>query len=121
MIVWCSAAHLAEEDRPLDDRLFAEAARHARASLRVLTQVDRLDARPWFDEVAAETEIDVHSPIEISAVTGTGLEALADGLRQRLMASGRTGRQWLGMTAARCRESLESVAAALQKVREVFA
>jgi tRNA modification GTPase len=39
-------------------------------------------------------------------------------LRERLASSRSTGLQWLGMTAARCRESLESVAAALERAEE---
>ena len=66
------------------------------------------------DGTASEHEIDVSScgPPEISALTGEGLDTLAESLRGCLVASRGAGRQWLGMTAARCRESLEAVAEA---------
>ena len=56
--------------------------------------------------------------LAISAVTGAGLDDLAEQLRSRLAASRGPSRQWLGMTAARCRESLEAVAASLARAEE---
>ena len=56
--------------------------------------------------------------LAISAVTGEGLDDLAELLRSQLAASRGPGRQWLGMTAARCRESLEAVAASLARAEE---
>ena len=55
---------------------------------------------------------------EISALTGEGLDKLAEALRVSLAASRGGARQWLGMTAARCRESLEAVAESLRRAEE---
>jgi tRNA modification GTPase len=120
VVVWCSAANLSADQRRHDDALFADAMRQARKSLRVQTQVDHPQAEPWLgasDDLLLEG---IASPgsLEISALTGEGLDALADSLRRGLASSQGASRQWLGMTAARCRESLETAAKALTHAEE---
>lgn len=133
VLLWCSSAMLNQKDRELDDRLFDESKRLARQSLRVVTQIDRHHSTET-TEIPNRNAIELHSPtdlpdleiereissttgvsteVAISALTGEGLDSLAAGLRHCLATSQGSARQWLGMTAARCRESLESVAASL--------
>ncbi|MBS0203203.1 MAG: 50S ribosome-binding GTPase [Planctomycetes bacterium] len=121
VVIWCSAAHLPADQHSLDEQLFIETKQQARGCVRILTQTDRPDARMWLcDAVTSPFDIDatiVDLP-EVSAVTGDGLDKLAESLRQRLASARGTSRQWLGMTAARCRESLEAVAHALEHAEE---
>jgi tRNA modification GTPase len=121
LIVWCSAANLPASRREEDNLLFEQTRQYARACVRVQTQADRPDAEMWLrEEGASSIEIDSNgsdSP-EVSAVTGAGFDRLADMLRESLATSHGTARQWLGMTAARCRESLEGVVEALRRAEE---
>ena len=121
LVVWRSAANLAVERREEDHRLFEQTRQRARSCVRIQTQQDRPDAELWLrEEVVVPIGINAtnfDSP-EVSAVTGTGLDRLAEALRLSLVASEGTARQWLGMTAARCQESLESVVQALQRAEE---
>ena len=128
VVVWCSAANLGADHRDLDEQLFADLRRQSRACVRIQTQADHPDAQMWLlDGAASAHEIDVRDheidlnscgPPEISALTGEGLDTLVQSLRGCLVAARGAGRQWLGMTAARCRESLEAVAEALNRAEE---
>jgi tRNA modification GTPase len=117
VLLWCSAVNLEPDERDTDEQLFTLASRQSRSVLRVFTQWDRVDPARWAGCVASADDIDLPRQIvpEISAVTGEGLGDLAEILRQNLASSGGAARQWLGMTAARCRESLEAVSAALTR------
>ena len=108
VLLWCSSATLNASQRNLDEQLFAQAEAKSRCVLRVLTQIDQI-------EFARAVPVQADGALAISAVTGAGLDELAEQLRRRLSASRGPGRQWLGMTAARCRESLEAVAASLAR------
>ena len=111
VLLWCSTATLDATQHDLDEELFAQAEAQSRCALRVSTQIDRIEFPP-----AAAVLAD--PALAISAVTGAGLDDLAEQLRSRLAASRGPGRQWLGMTAARCRESLESVVTSLARAEE---
>ena len=111
ILLWCSSATLDATQSNLDEELFAQAEAQSRCTLRVATQIDRIGFAP-----AAVVLAD--PAFAISAVTGAGLDDLAEQLRRRLAASRGPSRQWLGMTAARCRESLEAVAASLARAEE---
>ena len=111
VLLWCSSATLDATQHDLDGQLFAQAETQSRSALRVSTQIDRIEFPP-----AAAVLAD--PALAISAVTGAGLDDLAEQLRSRLAASRGPGRQWLGMTAARCRESLESVVTSLARAEE---
>lgn len=124
VLVWLSSASLEVPDRTLDERLLADAASTSRNVLRVTTQIDRRPAvasAPTADPTASELDSSMEAalrmevPVAISAVTGAGLDELENALQHRLSEARGPARQWLGMTAARCRESLESVAAALAR------
>jgi tRNA modification GTPase len=126
VVLWCSAANLAVDRRDFGDQLFAITSQKSRACFRVLTQTDRSDAQSWLaeerqaglgDEVQVSQEITpaARGPAEISAFTGEGLDRMAELLRASLTNASDNSRQWLGATAARCRESLEAAAVALQQ------
>lgn len=121
LVVWCSAATLSSEHQDQDHRLFSEARRGSRSCVRILTQTDHVDARPWLHgDRTSPLEFEMASDLvlEVSAVAGLGLEILLDHIRDCLAKSTAVGRQWLGMTAARCRESLEATECALERAEE---
>ncbi len=111
VLLWCSSATLDAQQHDLDEQLFEQTQSDARCMVRVVTQIDR-------GEALRESDDTEQPALAISAVTGEGLDDLAELLRRRLAASRGPGRQWLGMTAARCRESLESVATSLARAEE---
>lgn len=119
LVVWCSAANLNHWHRDLDEHLFTQASSQAGKCIRIQTQTDHPDAQPWLSPAASPQDVDWKShATEVSAIAGSGIDALMDQLRDCLVASRGTARHWLGMTAARCRESLEAAAAALQRAEE---
>lgn len=111
ILLWCSSAALDSAQHDLDEVLFTEVEAQSRSALRVTTQIDRIEFAPATLVLADPT-------LAISAVTGEGLDDLAEQLRSRIAISRGPGRQWLGMTAARCRESLEAVATSLERAEE---
>lgn len=111
LVVWCTAAdlptELSAEDREQRTRL-AE----ARNVLTVRTKCDLCPAADSEHAVLSEAEL------EISVAEGTGLEALQDRILERLSEAYRGGRQLIGSTASRCRESLRSAGQSLQAAEE---
>lgn len=121
LVIWCSSSDLLPAHRDRDSTLFEEARVQARKCIRIQTQIDRPDAQMWlFDPDQSSTELDQVSetPLEVSAVSGIGLSDLAQVIRDRLTTSQGSARQWLGMTTARCRGSLESTAHALGRAED---
>lgn len=120
LVVWCSAANLDATRRDVDDELFSAVQQHARASMRVQTQIDHQNAQNWLSEFASHDIVDsfVSVPHEISALTGDGLDRLLELIRDRFTGVRGNDRQWLGMTEARCRESFEAVAESLRRAEE---
>jgi len=113
VVIWCSSATLDPTDRQSDEERFASVGRATSQVLRVQTQVDHERARVWLKTG--------HDLPGISARTGAGLDDLAALLRARLQSSQRPGAHWLGMTAARCRESLESASVSLTRAESAAA
>jgi len=111
VIVWCSSAALNPLQRELDQNLFLQIQSSAFSVVRLTTQTDRIHGVP--------TTPTSFPGSAISVVTGHGVDDFSECLRNRLISSDGRGRQWLGMTAARCRESLESVANALVQAGDV--
>lgn len=121
LVIWCSAANLDRTRQNLDNRLFEQTRQQSRACVRIQTQADLSDGTMWLrghEPLESAIFSDLTDELEVSAVTGEGLNPLADALRQSLAASRDGARQWLGMTAARCRESLECVAQALSRAED---
>ena len=127
VLLWCSSITLDNHQRLLDElqpdfvhvlvdgRIVASGgAALSRSSVRVLTQLDRVDP-------AQTLQMPPQSDTAISAVTEVGLDTLADLLRSRLSSPRGSARQWLGMTAARCRESLAAIAESLARAEATAA
>lgn len=127
VILWCSAGSLDRTLREFDEARYAEVCGEGRRILRVLTQMDHALAEPWVtsgtDSGSPDAVFVDRIPVvpEISATTGAGLDDLSDVLREHLQSSRRGGAQWLGMTAARCRESLDAVAETLSRAEHAAA
>lgn len=107
-VVWCTASDLAGPLREADDRLFDGLLREREAVLRILTKSDKYVPA---DSAGCNT-------IPISAASGAGLVELREAIGARLSEGRRGSRHLLGMTAARCRESLSRAVSSLQQARE---
>ncbi|WP_373651195.1 tRNA modification GTPase [Schlesneria sp. DSM 10557] len=110
LLVWCTAAGVTPADAALDDFLFEQASSGASASVRILTKID---LGPEFI-TSSRAAADHDKLLPVSAVTGQGLAEFEEHLKQRLSQSHSRNSQWLGMTAARCRDTLESLSASLR-------
>jgi tRNA modification GTPase len=127
LVVWCSSASSSETDVSLDNQLFAQAYTRSPNVLRLLTKIDLVDA--YRTPIGNESTNDLSSievvTLGVSAITEAGLSNVQTEIRRRLSTEQAGAGQWLGMTAARCREALESIAASLDravnaaKVREI--
>ncbi len=124
LIIWCTSAADSSEMRELDQKFFTIAASQSRSMIRVLTQSDRLCRdhaqldQLSIDGMASNQKLASEHSLVVSAVTGVGLDALAEAMSRMLVSSSNTSRQWLGVTATRCSESLEAVAASLAHAEE---
>lgn len=83
-----------------------------RMELVVLTKGDLL-AEDFLSDTSA------HNGLTVSALTGRGLTELKDAIAARLSQPAFGSRQWIGSTAARCRESLTAAAEALDRAHEI--
>ena len=99
----------------LDDHLFEEALAQTATAIRLRTKIDLAKQKPSISATNELPSVGVANPVPISAVTDVGLSDLKMLLRSRLSTDPSSGGQWLGMTAARCRETLETVAASLER------
>lgn len=92
LILWCSDL---SDDAVLDEPLIAALRHEQRPVVCVGTKADRVSACP-----------DVGVGATVSARDGRGLDELCAQLAKLLSAESRGRRQWIGMTAARCQNSL---------------
>ncbi|QDU50318.1 tRNA modification GTPase [Gimesia panareensis] len=111
LVVWCTAADLPSELRA-DDR---EQCTRLAETRNVLTVRTKCDLSPT---AVSEHAVPAEAELEISVAEGTGLEALQDQILERLSEAHRGGRQLIGSTASRCRESLRSAGQSLQAAEE---
>lgn len=108
VIVWCSDLSADAGSCALDERLISELMSEQRPLLCVGTKLDRpLTGHPG-KRVA----------VAVSARDGRGLDELCERLATLLGNESRGQRQWIGMTAARCQESLFAARAALERTLE---
>ena len=114
LILWCRSSTLTPDERNVDDALFREIAQSHTEVLQVITKADLTDRH--HDHSIRTTRL------AISAIDGIGISALRERMREMLVSESSTSGQWLGMTAARCRDTLEAVleslAAALNSARQ---
>ena len=131
LIVWCTDVSVDAASLALDERLFAEVSRESRSVLRVGTKADSINADddtsptrqrgtsarvtsgPSLARRASVTP--VSNCLSVSARNGIGLDDLCDRIAEALATDSRGCRQWLGMTAARCQDSLLAARHALSQ------
>ena len=123
LLVWCSSSVLNTDDSLIDDQLFEEARSRFPAIVRLLTKIDLYHdlhssvLQQDLIDVTPRTDPDRSNP-RICAETGAGMSELEAALKEHLAADRGMQSQWLGMTAARCRETIESIATALGRADE---
>ncbi len=131
LIVWCSDVSVDAASLALDERLFAEVSRESRLVLRVGTKADLigggLDTSPTRQpgtskHVTSDPSLarrasmnPVPNCLSLSASKGIGLDILCDRIADTLASDSRGCRQWLGMTASRCQDSLLAARDALSQ------
>ena len=109
LIVWCSASDMDEQDRAGDECRIREQMQQHSAILRVRTKAD-----------LAVTD-DRSGDLAVSAHSGDGLDEFLQAMSRCLADTHRTGHQFVGTTAARCRESLASSVNSLKRARDAAA
>ena len=108
LLLWCTAPNLDPEEGLLEEQLWLMLADGPTPARRLMTK----------SELAMGDQPGTGA-LPLSVHAKTGLEELANHLTQQLTTAGQRGPQWLGMTAARCRETLSTVAAALERAEDV--
>lgn len=116
LVLWCTAADLDPQTRSIDAELFARLQRENRPLMRVWTRCD----------LATEIEDSDPAALRIQAPPEEGpspsiLDALRRAILERLAAPATPGRELVGMTASRARESLASAEAALARAEQAAA
>ena len=118
LLIWCTAEGLDQLDAQSDQNLFATASAQASTSIRLVTKTDlRPDSRP-VHKIFAQTAPDSPSQFQmvgVSVLAETGFDKLEQAIRHHLGSPPLRVGQWLGMTAARCQETLECVVRALDR------
>ena len=130
LIVWCTDVSVDAASLALDERLFAEVSHESRLVLRVGTKADRqtpmtphpnpLPGGERAPDTTGASGADILGAsgshmILVSALDGIGLELICDRIADALETDSRGCRQWLGMTAARCQDSLLAARDALNQ------
>jgi len=106
LVLWCSASDMTSEKRAADEQRLATLRTQGIPQLRVWTKTD-LIAPP------SQT-----SDVQVSAVTGEGLDELRQTIAFQLAGAGPSGRHMLGSTAARCRETLTGAIDAVERAEQ---
>lgn len=111
LIVWCSDLSV---DAVLDEPLVAELRKEQRPVVCVGTKADCV-AGAWTPSCQQSDE---GAQTTVSARDGRGLDELCAQLAELLATESRGRRQWIGMTAARCQNSLLAARDALGRTFE---
>ncbi len=120
LVLWCSACDQVEQQQLSDGAAYQQSCAELTSILRVWTKSDipsggrqppdcafrRGDHNPGADAPRSED-------VFVSAQAEIGLDELRQRIAERLAGSGSRASAWLGMTAARCRDSLTQAASAL--------
>lgn len=96
LVVWCSSLVGSDEDAQLDESSYQEAAGLGREIVRVWTKSD-----------ADSRAVGVRPPLALSAVTGSGIDALQSEVARRFSLQSAHHGEWLATTAARSRDALD--------------
>ena len=111
LIVWCSDL---SADAVLNEPLIAELRKELRPVVCVGTKADRV----LLARTPTSERPDVGVRATVSALDGRGLDELCAQLAELLAAESRGRRQWIGMTTARCQNSLLAARDALDRTAE---
>ncbi|HUG90240.1 MAG TPA: GTPase [Planctomycetaceae bacterium] len=117
LVLFCTPADADEADRAAESLFSAELRDRRGRVLTIVTKCDLIERAQAGSGVRAET----CPTIAVSARTRAGLNELVAAAVSRLAETHRGGRQLLGMTAARSRESLEAARSALDRARDAAA
>ena len=112
LVVWCTSASLSETERAFDDALLMTQQDKSSSIIRLLTKADLI---PLSVHETNESNSSLFDTVRISTVSEAGLAGLEDALRRYFGKGHGRSSQWLGMTSARCRETLELLANALER------
>ena len=116
LLLWCTSSVLNPAERMNDQELFERASQGAAASLQIWTKTDLLqivDNLPTSIRPTKNTPDDSPGPVATSLVSREGVDELRRQIQERLTSDRQSSGQWLGMTAARCREAVQKVAISL--------
>ncbi len=105
LILWCTPRDQDEQTRAVDESAFEAACSSKVPLLRIGTKSDLSADQPG-------------ERLLVSASTGAGLDELRRTLEAALSTSSTRQRFWLGMTAARCNESLQRAHEALARAAD---
>ena len=124
LVIWCTSLVRSDEDAQLDESSYREAEALGRELVRVWTKSDanhrqavgvsppsllRATRQP-----ASEISEDLRTPLTVSAVTGSGMDALRSEVTRRFALQAAHRSEWLATTAARSRDSLDRCVTGLQ-------
>jgi tRNA modification GTPase len=110
LVIWCTSAALNESEREIDDDLLMKQRAKSSSIIRLLTKSDLAPLLGTNESTTFPIET-----VRISAISETGIANLEGVLRRHFgMRDGRSS-HWLGMTSARCRETLELLAKSLER------
>lgn len=121
LVLWCSSAGMGSQERNIDERLYQDALRLNPGTIRLWTKSDLSTDSDRELMTECQTEPSANSGarvIFVSAISQQGLEDLQRALHEHFGADRSGSTQWLGATAARCRETLNSVITALKHARQ---
>lgn len=118
LVVWCTPADLDPGSIPLDARLCAELPSTRRPVLPLVTKCDLGPADARIGTSGFGPSSPTAQALPVSAATGEGLDALRAQIADALSARDAGAGGLLGTTAARCRNSLDAAAAALDRAFE---
>ncbi|WP_417391682.1 tRNA modification GTPase [Gimesia sp.] len=107
LVIWCTAADLRPELHSIDRAQRAQLSE----SQHVLTVLTKSDLSPALNR-------DESCEVVLSVAEETGLDDLKNLILSRLTEYRRGGRQLIGSTASRCRDSLRQAGLALQAAEE---
>jgi tRNA modification GTPase len=103
LVLFCIASDETEDESAWNQTLFEQLKQKGTPRVLVHTKAD-LPGRPV-----------IAPAVPVSALTGTGLEELKAAIASQLSHGSSGGRQLIGTTAARCRESLSAAAESLEE------
>ena len=112
LVIWCTSAALNETEKAFDDELFLRQRDKSSSIIRLFTKIDLVSLRGDETKDSTGEQVDF---VRISAIDDAGFVDLEFVLRRHLGKSHGRSSQWLGMTSARCRETLELLSNSLDR------